>query len=142
MIPGEILDEAIRTLDLLFPSGDPKTKEFLDEETVQLYIVDPSELPRATELDEFRYWRTNMAQLLILLNGPPETFAQTLLDTRNLSQFATLWVAISGVFLLTILFGMLSTIYSVKQYRVAIKSYELSLALACQQTTTPPGFCD
>lgn len=143
IIQAEILDEAIRTLDFLFPFGDPKTEEFLKDEKVQLYTVDPSELPRATGLGEFKYWRNTLAQLLNLLNGPPETVAQTLLDTRNLSQFATLWVAIFGVFLLTILFGILTTVYAIKQYRLAVKSYELSLALACQQITTPlPGFCN
>jgi hypothetical protein len=143
IIQEEILDEAIRTLDLLFPFGDPKTEEFLENEKVQLCIVDLLELPRATDLDEFKYWRNNLAQLVNLLNGPPETVVQTLLDTRNLGQFVTLWVAIFGIFLLTILFGILSTIYSVKQYRLAIKSYELALALACQQKTAPlPNFCD
>ena len=143
IIQEEVLDEAIRTLDLLFPFGDPKTEMFLEEEKVQLHVVNPSELLRATDLDDFKYWRNNLAQLLNLLNGPPETVVQTLLDTRNLGQFVTLWVAIFGVFLLTILFGILATVYSVKQYRVALKSYELALALACQQKTAPlPGFCD
>lgn len=131
MIQADILDEAIRTIDLLFPFGDPKTEYFLEEEKVQFYCVDPSERPRATSLDDFQYWRSNIAQLLALLNGPPETVVQTLLDTRNLGQFATIWLAIIGVFVTTILFGVLATVYSVKQYRLALKSYELSLAVAC-----------
>ncbi|KAF2736404.1 hypothetical protein EJ04DRAFT_511071 [Polyplosphaeria fusca] len=142
MIPADILDEALRTLDLLFPFGDPNTDAFLDEEGIQFRIVAFAELPRATETDDFYYWRKNLVALSSLLNGPPETIAQTLLDTRNLAQFATLWVAIFGVFLLTILFGILSTVYSVKQYRVAVKSYELSLVLACQQSSAAlPQFC-
>ncbi|OCK81912.1 hypothetical protein K432DRAFT_380863 [Lepidopterella palustris CBS 459.81] len=143
IIPAEVIDEAIRTLDLLFPFGDPKTEAFLEEEKVQFWTISPSESARATELDEFKYWRSNLAQLSSLFNGPPETFIQSLLDTRNIPQFATLWVAIFGVFFLTIIFGVLSTVYSVKQYRVAIKSYELALAQACQQKSTPlQRFCD
>lgn len=142
IIPPDVLDEALRTLDLLFPFGDPKTEAFLKDEKVQFWAVAPRELPRATETDDFHHWRNNMVALASLFNGPPETIVQTLLDTRNLPQFATLWVAIFGVFLLTILFGILTTVYSVKQYRIAIKSYELSLAVACQQTATPlPPFC-
>jgi hypothetical protein len=142
IVPADVLDEAIRTLDLLFPFGDPKTEALLSNEHLQLWTATGPEFPRATELDDFKYWRSNIAQLLALFNGPPETITQTLLDTRNLPQFATLWVAIFGVFLLTILFGILATVYSIKQYRIAIKSYELSLALACQQATTPLlGFC-
>lgn len=142
IIPADVLDEAIRTFDLLFPFGDPKTEAFLEEEKVQFWTISPFESPRATELDEFKYWRSNLAQLSSLFHGPPETFIQTLLDTRNVSQFATLWVAIFGVFFLTIIFGILSTVYSVKQYRVAVKSYELALAQACQQISTQlSGFC-
>jgi hypothetical protein len=142
IIPADVLDEAIRTLDLLFPFGDPKTESFLDDAKVLLWTVSPSDSLRAPELDDFRYWRSNLAQLSNLLHGPPETVMQTLLDTRNVSQFATIWVAILGVSLLTIIFGILSTIYSAKQYHVAVKSYELALAQACQQASTPlPGFC-
>ncbi|KAF2469345.1 uncharacterized protein BDR25DRAFT_371888 [Lindgomyces ingoldianus] len=141
-IQAEILNEAIHTLDLLFPIGDEKTEDFLEEENINFNTRDASELPRATELNDFKYWRNNLGQLLTLLNGPPETVVQTLLDTRNITQFATLWVSIIGIFLLTILFGIITSVYSIKQYRVAIKSYELSLALACQQMNTPlPGFC-
>jgi hypothetical protein len=143
IIPADILDEAIRTLDLLFPFGDPKTEALLEGEKVKFWTISPYESPRATELDEFKYWRNNLVQLATLFNGPPETVMQTLFDTRNISQFATLWVAIFGVFFLTIMFGVLSTVYSIKQYRVAVKSYELSLAQACQQkSTTLSRFCD
>lgn len=135
IIPAEILDEAIRTLDLLFPFGDPKTEAFLEEEKVQLWTMSPFESHRAINLDEFNYWRSNLAQLSGLFSGPPETVIQTLFDTRNISQFATLWVAIFGVFFLTIVFGVLSTVYSINQYRVAVKSYELALVQACQQAS-------
>ncbi|KAH7070516.1 hypothetical protein BKA63DRAFT_420630 [Paraphoma chrysanthemicola] len=143
IIPADVLDEAIRTLDLLFPFGDQRTEAFLEEEEIELWTMSPSESPRAADLDDFKYWKSNLAQLSGLFYGPPETVVQTLLDTRNTSQFATLWVAIFGVFFLTIMFGVLSTVYSVKQYRVAIKAYELALAQACQQKSTPlSGFCD
>jgi hypothetical protein len=143
IIPVDVLDEAIRTLELLFPFGDPRTESLLKDAKVLFWTVSPSRSLRDSHLDDFRYWRSNLAQLSNLLHGPPETVIQTLLDTRNVSQFATLWVAILGVFFLTIIFGILSTIYSAKQYRVAVKSYELALAQACQQNSISlPGFCD
>ncbi|KAF2269649.1 hypothetical protein CC78DRAFT_574511 [Lojkania enalia] len=142
LILKDVLDEAIRTLDLLFPFGDPKTEQFLRNENVHFRTTSPLELSRAAALKESKYWRNNLAQLSRILHGPPEDVAQTLLDTRNVSQFATLWVAIFGVFLLTILFRIFTTVYSIKQYRIAIQSYELALALACQQTIKPiSGFC-
>ena len=143
IIPTEVLDEAIRTLDLLFPFGDPKTEAFLDEEMIRFWMIAPLESPRSAKLGEFKYWRSNLVQLLKLYNGPPETVIQTLLDTRNISQFATLWVAIFGVFFLTIMFGVISTVYSIKQYQISLKAYELALAQACQQIDRPlPAFCN
>ncbi|KAI4929285.1 uncharacterized protein J4E92_004949, partial [Alternaria infectoria] len=137
IIPADVLDETIRTLDLLFPFGDKPTKTFLEHSHVNMEILNPLELPRATELDEFLYWRSRLAQLLSLFHGPPETVRQTLVDSRNIAQFATIWVAIFGVFFLTILFGVLSTVYSAKQYNVAVESYQLALAQACCQQTSP-----
>jgi hypothetical protein len=142
IIPIEVLEETNRTLDLLFPFGDEKTRTFLQEENVQSWTTFPSGVSQSTHLDDFKYWNHNLMELLSLLNGPPETVMQTLLDTRDVSQFATLWIAIFGIFGLTILFGVLSTVYSVKQYHVAIKSYDLALAQACvQYPTVLPGFC-
>lgn len=43
--------------------------------------------------------------------------------------------------MVTILFGILSTVYAAKQYVLAVRSYKLALALACMQTPAPLGFC-
>jgi hypothetical protein len=79
--------------------------------------------------------------LLKLLNGPPETVGQMMLDTRNASQFTTLWVAIFGVFLLTILFGILATVYSIKQYHIAVLSYNLAVAVTCVEHPEMQHYC-
>ncbi|KAI4690931.1 uncharacterized protein J4E88_002404 [Alternaria novae-zelandiae] len=137
IISADILDEAIRTLDLLFPVGHKQTIAFLKKSGVQMWIENPSESLRATELNEFVYWRSRLAQLLNLLNSRPETVLQAMKDTRHPVEFVKLWGAVFGVFLLTILFGVLSTVYSAKQYNVAVDSYQLALAQACCQQTSP-----
>jgi hypothetical protein len=143
IIPMPVLEEATRTLDLLFPFGDEKTRTFLQEENIQFWTTFSSGLPQPVQLNDFKYWNRNLVELLNLLDGPPETVMQTLLDTRDVSRFATLWVAIFGIFGLTIVFGVLSTVYAVKQYHVAVKSYELALVQACiQYPTALPGFCN
>ncbi|PSN65429.1 hypothetical protein BS50DRAFT_58462 [Corynespora cassiicola Philippines] len=141
IIPIEVLDEAVRTLDLLFPLGDEKTAAFLKTSGVHLNVAGASSLQQAGARTEFKYWKDEILQLNRILEGPPETIGQTLRDTRNFGEFVTIWVAIFGVFILTILFGILSTVYSVKQYLVAVKSYELSLALTCLENPTLDGFC-
>ncbi|CAN9271764.1 unnamed protein product [Alternaria sp. RS040] len=142
LIPKDLLDETICTLDLLFPEGDEPTETFLNDEKVQMWIENSIDIPQAIEVDDFEFWRSRLSQLLSLFYGPPETVRQTLLDRRNTAQFATIWVAIFGVFFLTILFGVLSTVYSAKQYSVAVDSYKFAIAQACQQTSQPlPGYC-
>jgi hypothetical protein len=140
-INSDILEEAIRTLDLLFPIGDSPTADFLKAEGVHFYSIPPCDKTQPIDLNDFKYWRNNLMQLLKLLNGPPETVTQTLLDTRNVPQFATLWVAIVGVFSLTIIFGILATVYSIKQYDVAVASYKLAVALACHEFPELSGYC-
>ncbi|KAF1937190.1 hypothetical protein EJ02DRAFT_458944 [Clathrospora elynae] len=46
MIPAEVLDEAIRTLDLLFSFGDLHKDAFLKEAKVLFWTISPSESPR------------------------------------------------------------------------------------------------
>jgi hypothetical protein len=141
IIAVNILEEAILTLEVLFPFGEEKTMAFLKSEGVHLHVSGASSVKRAVELDEFKYWRSEMTQLKQLLEGPPETMGQTLLDTQNFGQFFTIWVAIIGVFLLTIIFGILSSVYTVKQYSLAVKSYDLALAVACEEHPALSGFC-
>jgi hypothetical protein len=100
------------------------------EKDGELYHVSPPERSGPMSLNEFTYWRSDIVQLLKLLNGPPETVGQMMLDTRNASQFMTLWVAIFEILLLTILFGILATVYSIKQYHLAVLSYNLAVAVA------------
>ncbi|KAF2010598.1 hypothetical protein BU24DRAFT_61421 [Aaosphaeria arxii CBS 175.79] len=143
ILPEDLLRETLTTLSILFPVGDEDTEAFLQDQNIQFWNDYSARESGFRGLDDFKYWKHRLTQLLTLYHGPPETVIQTLLDTRNVSQFATLWVAIFGVFFLTILFGVLSTIYSVKQYNVAVKSYELAIAQACQQNSAPlVGFCD
>ncbi|KAL2802867.1 hypothetical protein BJX63DRAFT_437458 [Aspergillus granulosus] len=148
IIPNTILMEAIRTLDLLLPFSDPGTENLLEKS--DMTTCTPLEGRHAYDLEDFTYWKSNLIQLLDLLNGPPESLLQALRDTRNLSQWATMWIAVFGIFVLTLVFGIMATVYSIRQYRVAvdsyevsIKSYELARAVACQQRTGPlPEFCD
>ncbi|KAL3458453.1 hypothetical protein BJX64DRAFT_266669 [Aspergillus heterothallicus] len=147
IIPKPILREALLTLDLLLPYGDAATIKLLKQSKKVRGV--PLEGRDSYNLEEFTYWRSNLVQLFDLLHGPPESLFQTLRDTRNWSQWATVWVAIFGIFILTLVFGVLTTVYSISQYRVSVdsykitlRSYELSLAVACQQRTGPlSGFC-
>jgi hypothetical protein len=140
-IPAAALDEAIRSLELLLPTGDPETRRLLTK-AGKLSLLQKAWPPKqsASNLDEFDYWKPRLRRLLNLLHGAPESFLQRLFDTRDIGQWAALWVGIFGILVLTLLFGILATVYAIKQYFLAVesynlsvKSYELSLVLACQQ---------
>lgn len=140
-IPAAILDEAVRSLELLLPYGDPDTKR-LRGKTGKLSLYTTSR-DLVTNLDEFVYWKPHLSRLLDLLHGAPESFLQRLFDIRDLSQWAALWVGVFGILILTLLFGILATVYTIRQYflavesySLAVKSYDLSLVLACQQNVT------
>lgn len=85
MFKCQMLEEAIYTLDLLFPVSDSETIKFLKEEEIHFNGLAPYDAaPVLDNLNEFVYWRRNLEQLLRLLNGPPETTGQMLRDKRSL----------------------------------------------------------
>jgi hypothetical protein len=143
-IPAAVLGEAIRSLELLLPCGDSDTIKLLEKagraslKRPILFYKDDT-----VYLDEFVFWRPQLRRLLGLMRNAPESFLQRLLDTRDISQWAALWIGIFGLLSLTVVFGTIATVYAIKQYYIAIDSYKLSLILACQQNITMLlGFCD
>ncbi|KAK3385306.1 hypothetical protein B0H63DRAFT_510156 [Podospora didyma] len=141
IIPREILEEAIDTLNLLFPLNDAPTKSFLKQSERSFYGLGYCKRERCYELDKFRIWRERMADLIDVMNEEPRGVQQLALskDGKNLLSFATFWVA-STVAVLTIIsiaFGTVQTVYSVKQYNLAI-------ALACagpEARAALPEYC-
>lgn len=131
----------IRTLNLLFPYRDDKTTAFLKSACLHLHVAGASDAKQAATTTEFRYWKSEISRLVRLWEAPLETMDQTLRDTRNFGHLIMIWVAIFSIFFLTILFGILATVYSVKQYLLAVKSHKLALAPACLENPTWPGFC-
>lgn len=144
-LPPALLEESIRSLELLLPFGDQHTRKLLTASgKLPLYPFSSGKHP-ASNLDEFIYLRPRIKRLLELLHGPPESFLQWLLDTRDIGQLAALWVGICGI-LLTILVGIIALVYSIRQYLIALesydlsmKAYQLSLIIACEQNSTILG---
>jgi hypothetical protein len=150
-LPTVVLDEAISSLELLLPIGDPDTRDLLMKAgKLALLQTIWSSRDGASNLEDFIYWKARLRRLLDLLQGAPESVLQRLLDTRDIGQWAALWIGIFGILIFTLLFGIVATVYAVKQYLIAVasydlsvRSYELSLILACQQNATILlGICD
>ena len=72
IIPIEVLDEAVRTLDLLFPLGDEKTAAFLKTAGVHLNVAGASKIQQADVRTEFKYWKDEILQLIRILEDRPK----------------------------------------------------------------------
>ncbi|KAH8653625.1 hypothetical protein BX600DRAFT_515881 [Xylariales sp. PMI_506] len=130
--PRAVLEEAIDTLNLLFPLNDPLTKRFLDRCGKTFHGLGYCGRPRAQCLDlgKFVVWQTNIARLMEIMDEQPTGLRQLALETdgSNLLPFLAFWVAIA-VAILTILglpFSIVSMYYAMKQY-------QLALAQACSE---------
>lgn len=141
IIPQKILEEAVDTLNILFPLNDAPTKAFLRQQRVHFYGLGKCRRERCYELAKYEVWRERLANLIDVMSEEPRGMQQLALskDGKNLLNFATFWVA-STVAILTIIsiaFGTVQTIYSIKQYNLAV-------AQACSApdaATVLPKYC-
>ncbi|KAH8891694.1 hypothetical protein GQ53DRAFT_720370 [Thozetella sp. PMI_491] len=139
-IPQAALEEAADTLNLLFPRDDD-TRKFLKDEGRDFLEVGLIARADSRDLGDYHYWRKSLSDLVDELKVPPTGLRQITLDTegRNLYQVLTFWLAvIVGVLaVLSIVFGTVSTVYTIKQYNLAV-------AQACSTPgaeTTLPQYC-
>ena len=139
ILPKDFVAETIRTFDLLAPFGDESTQKFLDETRQSFYRTSYRDLPRATDLEEFRYWRKRLTELHDVYNEAPRSVLQIWHDRRNPLQWWTFWLAVA-IAVMTIIFGIITSYTGFRQVNIAQKSFDLALAQACSQSNLPE-FC-
>ena len=85
IFPGGLLNETMRTLDILFPFGDDHTMEYLKNEAQDFYGLTTPRHSRymPADLNEFDHWRDRLAVLYDLLDQPPSTLVGMLYDYRR-----------------------------------------------------------
>lgn len=126
-IPQTILQEAIDTLNFLFPFGHGPTRELLRrEKKMSLYRLGFCDRARMLALADYDVWQARVANLVEVFNEPPRDLRQLLSDRRNVMEWATFLIGMLVLILtlVSIAFGTVSTVYAIKQY-------ELALAQAC-----------
>ncbi|CAN9211256.1 unnamed protein product [Alternaria alternata] len=132
LIPVNIIDEAIATLDYLFPQ-DNATKEFLQEEekrhgiAINVLSLDPPSHRTTIRLKDFNYYHDRMLDVAYEYTNPPTSWRLVWKDRRNPVQFWTFWLGL-GIFGFTILFGILASVYAGLQYKVAVQSLHADAA--------------
>lgn len=123
-IPSEVLEEALDTLNLLFPFGDSSTKQLLSRQILGgFYSLGNCNRDRTLDLTRYKYWREELSDLIEAFNEPPKSWRQLLIDSRNMKDWATFWIGVM-VLLLTLVSipcNIIQTIYTVKAYNVALQ---------------------
>jgi hypothetical protein len=142
-LPKDLLEETMRTLDLLFPfTGDEDSHHFLISEKQSFHqILTPAQLgqSRALDFSEFKYWRHHLEDLHDIFTSPPRSKRQLLRDRRNKRDFWTLMISITALALALILgiFGLVNAMISNRQteksLHLAQRSFDLALAQACSR---------
>ncbi|KAK5636479.1 hypothetical protein RRF57_012191 [Xylaria bambusicola] len=154
-IPIEIFEEAIDTINLLFPSDQKRTKRFLRSEHRIFNRLGYCGRERRMRLSDYRHWRERITVLKEVLEDPPKGHHQLVLDKerRNFLNWATFWIAfvVALLTIISIAFGIVGVVYSVKSYRIALESLhvgvqqtELAIAMACTDTEMAarlPQYC-
>ncbi|KUI58607.1 hypothetical protein VP1G_05900 [Cytospora mali] len=148
VLPVPLIEEAIDTLNLLFPLGKKSTKSFLRRHGKSFHGL--GKCGRATQYDlqKYHYWRKEIGDLAEVLSQRPRGKAQFILnrDGTNTLDFWTFWTAIAfGILtIIGVATGVYSAVYAKKALDVETLQYQLALAQACSApnaTDLLPGFC-
>jgi len=138
-IPKGILEEAIDTINLLFPQTR-EVRRFLERRGISFAALGPCGRKRQLDLAAYRFWHGNIVELVEILGERPPGWRQLWLDRdrRNFLAWATFWMAllVAVLTVVSIVFGVVSTVYGVKSYQLGVDSYSLgveSLEMAIAQ---------
>lgn len=131
VLPRDLLEETIDTLNLLFPTNDTDTDLFL-KENKKCYITQQGALGRKIErsLAHYTYWGVRLQHLLSEFDRGPRHVVRAAFWTHgDTLGHLNLWVALFVLLLtvVTIVFGGAQLAYAVKQYELSLQQYKLSL---------------
>lgn len=122
-LPGDLVEEALDTLNLLLPFPDPATKKLLARHG-QLGLYQYGTLARGRKLDlgAYRFWREELETLAETFSRPPQTWKQLATDRRNLMDWAAFWVTamVAVMTLVSVPCNLIQATYSVRAYNVAV----------------------
>jgi hypothetical protein len=121
IISKAVLNEAIRTLNLLFPISDPATDKVLMKhpQKIRFHLDEPYGGQRSLNVFDYNVWRDRLLELYEdVYQSPPASWAQLWKDDRNPQQFWTFWIA-----LVILLLTIASTVASIAQAIFAALAY-------------------
>ncbi|ROV97748.1 hypothetical protein VMCG_07407 [Cytospora schulzeri] len=147
-LPLPLVEEAIDTLNVLFPFSKKSTKSFLRRHGKSFHGLGKSGRAIQYDIQGYHYWRKEIGDLAAALTQPPRGKAQFILnkDGTNTLEFWTFWTAIAfGIrAIIGAGTGVYSAVYAKKAFDIGVLQYQLALAQACSAlnaTDLLPAFC-
>lgn len=148
-VPDQLFEEVIDTLNLLFPFQDDATKKLLAKDDIAFHGLGLCGRPRKLLLNDYHYWRGQIGNVYQIAQSPAIGVQQLFLDEDGTNFVSTFnfWIAVA-VSLLTVMgmaIAIVALVYSIKQYWLGLKQYELSVAQACVDSSVRqlvPHLCD
>ena len=121
ILPVNLVEETIDTLNLLFPPYDPPTNKFLCKEKKRFNNLGLCGRDPVTDLRKYSYWRNELYDLIQVFEEPPQQWWQLWRYRRNKAEFAQFWIAVLvGIFtMITIPTSIISAYYTFQQADIA-----------------------
>jgi hypothetical protein len=115
IFPDGLIDETLRTLAILFPQNDRKSRRWLTKQ-ISKYSLNPgiarcgSTWAQDRRFENFHFWHDRLVMLKQTFDdSSPRKLSQWWGDRRNSTQWYTFWVAVL-VFVMTVFFGLVQSI--------------------------------
>ncbi|KAI8949361.1 hypothetical protein F4801DRAFT_553360 [Xylaria longipes] len=136
----DIIEEAVDTINLLFPSDQKRTKIFLKGENKTFNRLGYCGRERRMRLSDYHHWHERISALKEALDDAPKGHHQLVLDKehQNFLSWATFWIAfiVALLTIISIAFGIVGIVFAVFSYAISVKSYKIavdSLDVSIQQ---------
>ena len=128
VFPEGLTQETLKTLALLFPQNDRKTRRWLERQ-IKSKGLDNSLLKCGKlgvyqrQFDKFSYWHDRLIILKQTFDETtPKNIRQFWYDRRNGMHWYTFWFAIIILLIVTLLFGILQTVVGALQVALSLKA--------------------
>ncbi|KAF8243153.1 hypothetical protein K440DRAFT_637770 [Wilcoxina mikolae CBS 423.85] len=128
VLDESFLRETQQTLNLIFPAWDADSTAYLRRLKKESGVdLDPSfgnvaHMPYTFSPSSFQFYGTRLEALKEALSSTKKVSTKQLwFDRRNRQAWCTLWVAVV-VFVLTVIFGIISSVTSIMQVDIALKT--------------------
>ena len=138
ILPTELLQETVWTLNLLFPANDEQTITFLKKcHPSKTFCFDTCvDDRRPLELDTYCYWRQRLEDVLEIYDQGPSTLRQYISYQKPQERINLIVVVLLG-FILALTFGLISSITAIISTRATLQALEVARETYLLQAMVP-----